>query len=128
MKATKITVIVFATILFTSCAPRIVGTWNVQKFETVKAGEQGTSLGNIGTVQFNKNGTGIKNIHYTVLGVTNSDENPFTWKWTENKFVTIEGKGSEFTKTWIIMTNKKKFQKWKSTDGANQIQTIELKR
>lgn len=128
MKSTKIAIIALATMLFTSCAPRMAGTWNVQRFETSKAGEQGVSLNNIGTVHFNKNGTGEKNVNYTVLGVTHSDQNPFSWKWTDGKFVTIEGENSDFAKTWIIMTNKKKFQKWKSTDGSNQIQTLELKK
>ena len=32
-----------------------------------------------------------------------------------------------FSKTWIIMTNKRNIKKWKSTDGTNNVQIIELK-
>lgn len=115
-----------AIILLTSCSPRIVGTWNVLRFETSQAGQNGIALRNIGTIQFNKNGTGEKQINYSALGVNYDDKNPFKWTWNEGKYVSIVGKDSEFSKTWIIMTNKKKYQKWKSTDGTNKIQVIEL--
>ncbi len=124
----KITSLAFTVMLFASCTPRIIGSWDIQKFETLKAGEQSISLNNIGTIEFHKNGTGTKNINYSILGISHSDPNSFTWKWSENKFVTLEGEGSDITKTWIIIANKKKFQKWKSTDGANQVQTLELKK
>lgn len=86
------------------------------------------ALSNIGTIQFIKNGTGNKNINYTALGVTHNDQQPFKWTWSDDKYVTIEGDTSAFAKTWIIMSNKRKFQKWKSTDGTNNIQIIELKK
>lgn len=111
-----------------SCSPRLVGTWTVVRFEHTKPGQQGVALKNIGNISFDKNGRGEKNINYTALGVTYSDQHPFQWKWDDGKYVTIEGQDSDFSKTWIIMTNKKKFQKWKSTDGTNNIQIIELQK
>ncbi len=109
-----------------SCSPKMVGTWTVQRFETTQPGKPGVALSNIGTIQFNKNGTGEKNIHYTALGTTFEDQKPFKWSSSDGKYMTIDGEGSEFSKTWIIMTDKKKFQKWKTTDGTNNIQIIEL--
>lgn len=106
----------------------MVGTWTVQRFETTKPGQQGVLLSNIGTVIFNKNGSGEKKINFSALGVTTNDEQPFKWKWVDDKYVSIEGEGSEFSKTWIIITNKKKHQKWKLTDGTNTIQIIGLKK
>ena len=111
--------------LFTSCAHKLVGTWTVQKYERVTPGEQGTTLQNIGTMTFNKDNTGQKQLDYTVLGIEQSDSAPFTWSSTEN-YVTIEGDDSELAKTWIYLENKNKYQKWKSTDGENNVQTLEL--
>lgn len=115
-------------ISFTSCSKRLVGTWNVQRFETATPGQQAVTLQNIGTVHFKGNGTGEKNLSFTVLGKTQEDKTPFKWSWQEGKYVSINSEGSEFAKTWIIMENKRNFQKWKSTDGANHIQVIELKK
>lgn len=119
----------FATIsilfLFTSCAHRLVGTWNVQKYERKTPGEQGMSVSNIGTITFDGNGSGVKNLDYSLLGVSSRDQTPFEWSATE-QFVTIEGEDSELTKTWIYIENDRKFQKWQSTDGANNVQTLEL--
>ena len=112
------------TLLF-SCSPKIVGSWSVQKYQRTTLGEQGTTLNNIGTITFNKNNTGEKKLDYSVLGVNRSDASPFEWSTTE-KYITIEGGDSELTKTWIYLENKNKFQKWKSTDGNNTVQTLEL--
>jgi hypothetical protein len=111
--------------LLASCSPKIVGTWSVQKYERTTLGEQGTTLKNIGTMTFNKDNTGEKNIDYRVLGVERADAAPFKWSSTE-KYITIESDDSELTKTWIYLENKNKSQKWKSTDGENTIQTLEL--
>lgn len=127
-KTCKLLGIVFISILFASCAPRMAGTWNVERFETTKPGQTGVALKNIGTIHFNKNGTGKKNINYAALGVTYNDPHPFKWTWANGKYITIEGKGADFSKTWIIMTNKRKYQKWKTTNGSNTIQIIELKK
>lgn len=112
-------------IFLTSCAHKLVGTWTVQKYERVTPGEQGTTLSNIGTMTFKKNNTGEKKLDYTVLGIEQSDAAPFTWSSTEN-YITIEGDDSEINKTWIYLENSSKFQKWKSTDGENNVQTLEL--
>ncbi len=127
-KTIKISAVVLATFLLASCSHRMIGTWTVQRFETTTPGQQGISLSNIGTMQFNKNGSGEKNLNYSVLGITRNDQIPFKWNWNDDKYISIESESSDFAKTWIIMTNRKKFQKWKSTDGSNNIQIIELKK
>jgi len=116
----------FVAVLFlTSCSEKIVGTWNVQKFETTKLGEQNISLNNIGTITFNKNNTGEKSLYYNILGVETKDDVPFVWTLNE-PYITIESENSSIAKTWIMIENKNKTQKWKSTDGSNEIQTLEL--
>lgn len=121
-------IIILGLATLSSCSShRLVGNWNVEKYETSTPGSQATSLSNIGTMTFKKNNTGEKNLNYQVLGIQRNDVLPFTWNATDN-YVTISGNSSEFAKTWIILENKRKFQKWKSTDGTNQVQTLELKK
>jgi len=124
---TKFTILTLATLFFTSCAHRLVGTWDVKKYERKTPGEQGMSVSNIGTITFENNGTGEKDLNYSLLGVSSKDVTPFEWSATE-QFVTIEGDDSDLTKTWIYIENDKKYQKWQSTDGANNVQTLELKK
>ena len=123
-KSLFVTVISFVIVL-TSCAPKLVGKWNIDKYETTRPGEQAVSLNNIGTMTFKKNGDGEKNINYTIFGRTRTDNTPFGWHAT-GPYVGIESSNSDFSKTWIITTNKRKTQKWKSTDGANGVQVLEL--
>ena len=113
--------------LLSSCAHRLVGTWQVQKYEKKKPNEQGMSVSNIGTITFDKDRTGEKNLDYSLLGISSKDVTPFEWSVTE-KFVTISGDESELTKTWIFIEDEKDYQKWQSTDGANTVQTLELKK
>ena len=53
------------------------------------------------------NGSGEKNLNYSVLGIQRDDKLPFKWTWNDGKYISIESNGSDFSKTWIIMTNKK---------------------
>ena len=113
-------------LLSTSCAHRMVGHWNVDRYETQESGQQGVALMNIGTMNFKKDGTGDKNLNYTVLGARIDDSTPFVWTWGDDKFIAIESSQSDLSKSWIIMENKSKYQKWKSTDGSTNIQILEL--
>ncbi len=110
-----------------SCSNRLVGVWTIQKYETTTPTQQSTSLMNIGTMTFHNNGNGVNNINYSVFGVAKEDKS--TFKWTQSDtYVTIESQGSEFAKTWIIVKNERKYQKWQSTDGNKQVQVLELKK
>ncbi|HAV03305.1 MAG TPA: hypothetical protein DCW95_09060 [Chryseobacterium sp.] len=124
----KITAVALLSTLVTSCAQRLTGTWTVQRYETVTPGQQGVSLQNIGTMKFKNYGTGEKDLDYTVLGLTRAEHAPFKWTWNDGKYVSITGDDSVFSKTWIIIENKRNHQKWKSTDGTNHIQILELRK
>lgn len=114
------------TLSLSSCSPKLTGTWTIGKYENAAPDEQGYSLSNIGTITFLKNGTGQKNIQYTILGTTHTDMFPF--KWTQaDAAVNITGDSTTFSKSWIIVTNKRNFQQWKSTNG-NRVQVLELKK
>ncbi len=127
-KISLITSIAFLSALFTGCSPQLAGTWNVQRYETVTPGQQAVSLNNIGTLRFRNNGNGEKNLNYTVLGISQNDQTPFKWTTKDKNYVSIVSDGSDFSKTWIVTESKRKYQKWKSTDGSNNIQIIELKK
>ena len=128
MKTKSLQILFILFLLFAvSCAPRLVGTWSVQKYETVRPGNKGISLQNVGTISFDKDGTGQKMMNYSVLGIEKDESTPFKWSATET-YITIEGTDDEISKTWIYLENKNKSQKWKSTDGKNQVQTLELEK
>lgn len=110
-----------------SCSHRLAGTWNIQKYEVSAAGQAGVTLTNIGTITFRNNGKGVKNLNYNILGVAKEDKIPFRWTATDT-YVTIDSKGSDLGKTWLFIENKKKSQVWKATDGANQVQILELRK
>ncbi|MEA5111233.1 hypothetical protein SDC9_15595 [bioreactor metagenome] len=113
--------------LLSACSPKLAGTWSIQKYETSTPGQEGVSLKNIGTITFAKSGNGEKNISYSIFGSVVEDNLPFTWTASGN-LITINSEGSELSKTWIVVENKKKAQRWKSTDGANQVQILEIAR
>ncbi len=121
------TAILMCIFLLSSCAPNIIGTWNVVRYETVDGGQKGLVLNNIGTITFNKKGVGEKRISYNVLGAQRNDSTSFSWK-SDDSFVTISSDYSDFSKTWILIENSRKKQLWKATDGANQVQIMELKK
>ncbi|MDD4149685.1 MAG: hypothetical protein PHE33_06620 [Bacteroidales bacterium] len=128
MKKVKLVLVaVLVVTLFMSCSQALIGTWKVQKYENTIPGEQLVTLNNIGTFSFNRDGTGEKDISYTVFDFNRTDNNPFNWTIYEN-YISIISDSSEFAKTWIRTENKKDYQYWKSTDGENRVQALELKK
>ncbi len=113
--------------ILSACSPRIVGTWNVQKYETLTPGKQNTSVNNVGTIEFRKNNTGNRDIHYNVMGIARENTGAFTWTYTKT-YLTIKSSDSEFAKIWLLVENKRNFQRLQATNGKNQIQTLELRR
>jgi competence transcription factor ComK len=116
-------------LFFTSCSQKIVGTWNIDQYEINDQKGQKAVLKNAGEITLNKNGTGEKNVSYSIFSNDYSDIEPFKWKLEETN-LTITGSNpkeeSDFNKTWIIITNKNKKQVWKSTDGSTTVQVLEL--
>lgn len=124
------------SILLASCsaekrfANRLIGTWNVSNYQEKyeATGESSYEASNIGTITFTKNKTGsmavtIKSMHGDVTDVMD-----FTWKNDENT-VNIKGDAdSKFSKSWIVINNKRSSQNWRSTDGQGNTQKLELKK
>jgi hypothetical protein len=122
-------IIMFAAMMLVSCSQKLkpAGTWNITRYEIIERGNRTVSVNNIGTITFRKNGAGEKNINYTVGGKTKTDNSDFGW-YVTGPYIGIESPHSEFSKTWIIVTNKKKEQKWQSKDEANRVRLLELKK
>jgi deferrochelatase/peroxidase EfeB len=119
--------VVLVCLFLSACSDRLTGTWKVQKYETVIPGEQTVTLSNIGTMTFNKDFSGVKDIHYNVFGEQRNDSGAFVWSHSD-AYVTIKANDSNFSKTWLVKEDGKKMQRWQSTDGRGQIQTLELRR
>lgn len=119
--------VLFLALILSSCTHRLVGTWTIEKYETTKPGQQGVVLNNIGSMTFMKNGSGFNNINYSIFDVVTSDNSAFIWS-TTDKYVTIAGDSSSFSKSWIYIQNKPNHQIWKSTDGNDKVHILELSR
>lgn len=123
-------IIALSTLLFTSCSPKLAGTWNVDRYEVDSQKGQNVTTKNAGEIVINKNGTGEKNIKYSMFQNDFSDRQKFNWSMQGKDLITITSEKSketsEFDKTWIMITNSKKKQVWKSTDGKNSVQILEL--
>ncbi|MBE0637042.1 MAG: lipocalin family protein [Bacteroidales bacterium] len=124
-KTLKVAAVLMILVSLASCSEKIIGTWNIASYEESTKGKQGAVLSNIGTITFEKSGNGTKDISYSIMGILMEDKLPFTWTLEEN-IVTIEGEDSEFSKTWIVMENKRKSQSWKSTDGSSEVHKLKL--
>ncbi|MCE1156364.1 MAG: lipocalin family protein [Bacteroidales bacterium] len=114
-------------LLLSGCSPRIIGVWQVENYEIISNSAESVKATNIGTIRFTADGNGQKELNFSVLGMNQVDKAAFTWVLNEN-FITVSGDSSSFVKTWIVLENKKNFQKLTSTDGARQVQVMELRR
>ena len=120
-----------AIISLASCSPNIVNTWNIDKYEVVSDKGQNTTSQNIGSIIFKKNGKGTKDIHYNVLHNDYLDKSEFNYELHDDYIVIKSTKKSDksaLNKTWIIVSDKSKSQVWKSTDGNESVQVLELSR
>ena len=124
-KRLQFAALMMVLMVFASCSQGITGTWKIVNYEERTTGKSTVSLANIGTMTFNKDGSGTKEISYSIMGIPMQDNLPFTWK-QEGNTVTISGDESEFAKAWIVLEAKRKSQIWKSTDGTDEIHRLTL--
>lgn len=128
----KKSLFVFAICAFflTSCGKSIVGNWNVDRYEVDNLKGQNYTARNAGEIRINKGGTGEMDLQYNMFQSNVTDVRNFRWNRPNEDLMTITStdsyEQSDFDKTWIIVTDKKKKQVWKSTDGSNTVQTLEL--
>lgn len=119
-------------LFFASCSAerrfhrRLVGTWNIDRYEQQFTNGEREASSNLGTITFRKNGSGDKNVTILTRGLRKPDDSDFSWKNTVDA-VTIISHNSELAKTWLVMKNKRSFQQWKSTTQGT-VQTMELRK
>jgi hypothetical protein len=136
----KITFVLFfaVALLLNGCASatkdfskRLRGTWKIANYGVERPETRSLTAGvatDFGSITFNKDGSGsVDNASIFDNFTSRSGQFNFKWSNTEN-IVVIRGEGANFSKSWIVVTNKKDQQLWKSTDGANEVNTLELRR
>lgn len=129
IKKLRLPLVALALLSLSSCSQKFTGKWSIVNYESNTGSGQNIKVANIGDITFKKNNTGVKQINYSLFENKVEDHSNFKWTKAENgESITITGEGSQLNKTWLIVKDEKKYQKWKSTDGANTIQVLELKR
>lgn len=120
-------VLIMAAISACSLQNKIRGTWQITNYSEANTDGSNANSVNIGTIEFKKNGTGVNNLEYKVMGTTKTEKSNFEYS-VGDKTVTIKSdEENSLAKSWIVIESKAKTQKWKSTDDGN-VQTIELKK
>ena len=129
MKKLSIAAVALVALGLTSCSKKLTGTWTIVNYQSTSGNGQNINVSNIGEITFKKKNKGEKKINYSLFENKVEDNSAFTWtKAEDGENITITGDGSQLNKTWIILKDEKKYQKWKSTDGANTVQVLELKK
>ncbi len=127
----KFTFLLYLSLVFSlvSCSNELVHTWNIDNYEIIRENGKESSYRNIGTLTFDKEGTG--HFNYQIIENDFIDKSKFTWEKKEG-YILIKpasnSSESKLTKAWIITEDKAKKQIWKSTDGDYKIQILELSR
>ncbi len=103
---------------------RLVGTWDVVRYEQRFANGETQVSSDLGTVTFKRNGSGDNDVSVMTRSARTPDTNSFSWNNTIDQ-VTIISRNTYLAKSWIVVKNKKSTQIWKSTNQAN-VQTMEL--
>ncbi len=105
---------------------RLVGTWNVERYEQLFPSGQREASPNVGTITFRRNGGGDNDLPVLTRSVRMPDVGSFSWKNTTEEVTIISG-NTYLSKSWIVMRNKRSHQIWKSTTQA-VVQTMELRK
>ncbi|WP_296621274.1 lipocalin family protein [Marivirga sp.] len=105
---------------------KIIGTWQIESYSEESGDGSSANAKNIGTIQLNKDGVGSNDLSYRILGNERTEKADFTYNLNDQN-ITIKTDGeSELAKSWIIIESRNDFQKWKSTDGKGNVQTLIL--
>lgn len=120
---------IFFLVILTSCSDNLVHTWNIDKFEIIRENGKNSTYNNIGTITFNKNGTGNNNFH--IIENEFTDTASFKWEESDGYILlkpTKNDEESRLFKAWIMTESKSKKQIWKTTNGKNDIHILVLSR
>lgn len=119
-------IVIILAVLSCSIERQIVGSWQITSFAESGADGSNANAVNIGTITFDKNGTGSNDLSYQILGTNKTEQNNFTYSVGDESVTIKTGENSDIAKSWIVIESKTKMQKWKSTDGKGNVQVLEL--
>jgi len=137
----KITPVLFLAwaVLLSGCSSatkdftkRLRGTWQIVSYnvERPEVSRSAAPPPEYGSITFNKDNTGVMDnasIFDNLSSARQTGNYRFRWSNTEN-IVVIKADGSGESKSWIVVTNEKNRQVWKTTDGSNKVSTLEFRR
>ena len=106
---------------------RLEGNWEIIQYKTEIQQLQRTAFPPYRSITFMKKGRGRVSANNEYSAEKGGQGFDFDWSCTENT-VTMRGFDTDFARSWIVVENKKSSQVWKSTDGANGVQTLELRK
>ena len=137
MKNTPIQVLIgaFTIFLLGACASaskqfsnRLEGTWEIVQYKTeIQEMRRTAAFPPYRSITFMKKGRGRVAANNEYAAEKGGQGFDFEWTNTDNT-VTMRGFDTQFARSWIVVENKKNRQVWKSTDGANGVQTLELRK
>src|SRR5690625_4123245 len=127
MKSKFVLLLLFAFLV--SCSDSLVHTWNIDKLKIIRENGNNSTYNNIGTITFNKNGTG--NNDFNIIENDYEDKSPFKWE-DSSDYILLKQSDNESSsrlfKAWIITESSSKKQIWKSTNGKNDVEILVLSR
>lgn len=106
---------------------RLEGSWEIVQYKSEIQQLNRTAVMPYRNITFLKKGRGRVSANNEFTDEKGGQGFDFDWTCTDNT-VTMRGFDSEFARSWIVVENKKSSQIWKSTDGANGVQTLEIRR
>ncbi|MGY5848425.1 lipocalin family protein [Salegentibacter sp. HM20] len=77
------TIILLLSLAVTSCTPKIVGSWNIDRYEIDNYKGENLSARNAGDIQINKNGTGQKNLSIKFFDRQSGQSESFRWDYKD---------------------------------------------
>lgn len=114
------------TILSCSIERQIVGNWQITSYAESGADGSNANAVNIGTISFDKDGTGSNDLSFSILGAEKNEQNNFSYSIGDESVTIKTDDNSDLAKSWLVIESKAKMQKWKSTDGKGNVQVLEL--
>jgi hypothetical protein len=108
---------------------RLTATWQVVQYKNERQELRRDMAAPIlyRSITFERRGRGRVSTSSEFSAEKGNNGFDFEWSCTENT-VTMRGFDADFARSWIVVENDRRHQIWKSTDGANNVQTLELRR
>ena len=118
---------IISVLVLTSCSHRLADTWRVTHYEIQNSNFQTARVTNIGTMSFDNNNRGNKNLEFNFFNTQIRDVSPFSWD-DSKTFIVIKSDNSDLSRTWKKVKNKSNYQKWVNEDTSDEKRIIILRK